>query len=276
MKNNNAIELPSAEYLNTILRCDYDTGVVYWKERPREDFKNQKLYSYFINNTLPNPAGTNKGDGYLIIWLDGKLYRLHRIIWKMYYGEDPKHFIDHINGDRSDNRIVNLRDATHSENNRNRAKISDKNTTGYTGIIYCEARNKYRTVIMYNNKTIHIGEFEDINEARVRRVMLEKALYKEFYAKTDDIEDTEYYKNYIDNLTEEQIKEYTRYKEPKKYQLAKTGYVGVEYVGENSYSARFSYNKIRYYLGTFNTPEEAALARENKLKELKSLNTTET
>lgn len=60
MKNNNAVELPTTEYLNTILRYEPETGLVYWKERPRESFKNNNLYSFFINKTLPKPAGTIK------------------------------------------------------------------------------------------------------------------------------------------------------------------------------------------------------------------------
>lgn len=132
------------------------------------------------------------------------------------------------------------------------------------------------TRICYNNITMTIDYFDSLEEARFRRIIIEKALFKEFYVGDDDFENSEYYINTINNLTEEQLLEYTTFKAPKKYKLAKTGYVGVEYVGENSYSARFAYNKIRYYLGVFNTLEEAALARENKLKELKSLDTNNT
>ena len=74
MKNIKLNELPSQEYLQSLYKYDPETGEVRCKERPRESFKNNHSYTYFLNKTLLNPVGTSKGDGYLIVSIDGVLH----------------------------------------------------------------------------------------------------------------------------------------------------------------------------------------------------------
>src|SRR5690348_8622850 len=64
-------------------------------------------------------AGTPHPDGYVQINIGGRLYLAHRLVWLHVYGEWPIAYLDHINGVRDDNRLINLRPATHSQNKAN-------------------------------------------------------------------------------------------------------------------------------------------------------------
>ncbi|WP_187989797.1 HNH endonuclease [Hafnia alvei] len=93
--------------------------------------------------------------GYGRLCIDGQLYFTHRIIWKLIHGYDPVD-IDHINGIRSDNRISNLRDVSARENNRN-IGLSRRNTSGYTGVVFCKRLKQWRVFIAVDKKKIAGG-----------------------------------------------------------------------------------------------------------------------
>jgi hypothetical protein len=100
-------------------------------------------------------AGSPHNAGYRQICIDYKKHLIHRLVWLYHYGEMPTQ-IDHINGNRSDNRIENLRECTYSQNHGNR-KMSSSNTSGYKGVfldkrdgfwfvyIASEYKGRYRT-----------------------------------------------------------------------------------------------------------------------------------
>jgi HNH endonuclease len=130
---------------------DYEpeTGALSWK---RFDGRNKK-----------GIAGTlDKSNGYLRIGLGGISHGAHRIVWAHFYGQHPCGFIDHINGDRSDNRISNLRIVTRSQNNTNRGP-SSRNKLGVKGVSL--SRGKYRVMIKAGDKHHFIGRFDTIDEA---------------------------------------------------------------------------------------------------------------
>jgi hypothetical protein len=102
--------------------------------------------------------------GYRKMNLLKKSYELHRIAWLIYYGDWPKKNIDHINGDKSDNRICNLRDATVVENARN-SGMSRANTSGHIGVRYYERYGKWRAEIKVNYRNIHLGLFDTMDQA---------------------------------------------------------------------------------------------------------------
>jgi hypothetical protein len=112
-------------------------------------------------------AGSMDGRGYLGIYI-GKLYSSHRLAFLYMTGEFPINDVDHINGERNDNRWENLRHVTRSENHRNR-RLSPKNTSGHTGVIWLKKNRKWAAVAMLNYKKIHIGCFDSIDSAIAAR-----------------------------------------------------------------------------------------------------------
>ena len=113
-------------------------------------------------------AGTFCEDGYRYIRVDRKKYLAHRIAWKLLYGEDPEE-IDHINGNRSDNRITNLRSVSRLENMRNRKRASH-NTSGVTGVCWYKNRSKWRAYISEEL----LGDFDKFEDAVAARKQAEK------------------------------------------------------------------------------------------------------
>ena len=110
-------------------------------------------------------VGTNLSHGrkYLTVQIDGKHYRVHRVIYFMFYGSFPK-VVDHINGDASDNRIENLRAASHSENSWN-AKKTKANTSGIKGVSWHKKCSMWRARIKVQYKEINLGFYKSIQQA---------------------------------------------------------------------------------------------------------------
>lgn len=141
-----------------LFRYDYETGVLYWRRRN----------SNRVPKTLE--AGTQrKSSGYLYVQVHGRFYPVHRVVMLMcygFYGEGLE--VDHINHVRNDNRLVNLRFVTRSENMRN-GSISSNNTTGVTGVYFLKDRKKYMAQIGVNRKLMFLGYFETLEEAAAAR-----------------------------------------------------------------------------------------------------------
>ncbi len=115
-------------------------------------------------------AGTLSHHGYLTVCVNGRSYMVHRIVWLYVHGEWPAQSIDHINGDRSDNRLENLRVADHHQNGYNR-KPSRNSSTGIVGVYWSRHRGLFSADITFQGKTIYLGRFATLNEAvAVRRL----------------------------------------------------------------------------------------------------------
>jgi hypothetical protein len=111
-------------------------------------------------------AGTfRKQDGYCFVSVDGKQYRAHRLAWLYMTGEWPKKEIDHIDGNRINNSIYNLREVSRTENANNTRRPRPGNTSGYLGVTWDKVNKKWRSQIMVAGKSIKIGRFIDKNEA---------------------------------------------------------------------------------------------------------------
>lgn len=105
-------------------------------------------------------VGTPTSKGYRIIGLAGHRVIYHRMAWLLYYGDMPKHTIDHINQVKSDNRIANLRDVTNHENHKN-MKRQFSNTSGFTGVYWNKPTKNWRVKIEVNGRQIHLGYFKE-------------------------------------------------------------------------------------------------------------------
>lgn len=150
--------LPPQDTLLSLLDYSPETGLLKWKSRPELKFGDSSWNATYSGKPALNSMnrlGYNAGS------LNRKAVLAHRVIWKLWHGEDPQE-IDHINGIRSDNRISNLRSVDRGENMKNKKTRKDS-PLGLTGI---STRNgKFRAVIR-NNGTLHyLGTFPNIDDA---------------------------------------------------------------------------------------------------------------
>jgi len=141
----------SQSKLKEKLHYNQDTGVFIWIGTKSNIVKNGDI------------AGTPSGHGYLIVGIKNKKYYLHRLAWLYVYDEIPGD-IDHINHNRSDNRICNLRNVTSKENSKNRSKQSN-NKSGMVGVTWYKNYNKWRSYIKVDGKQISLGYFTQFYEA---------------------------------------------------------------------------------------------------------------
>lgn len=127
-------------------------------------------------------AGCIKGDGYWYVQLDGIRVPIHRAIWIIENGEIPNGYnIDHIDRDKSNNHISNLRLATHAENMRNNgARKNSKSSVN--GVHFCTTVNKWVARITKDRKMINLGSFKDLDEAIWTRQKAEFEMFGEFSA----------------------------------------------------------------------------------------------
>lgn len=114
--------------------------------------------------TVGTKAGCNRGDHYEIVGLDGKQYFVHRLIFLFHNGYLPKE-IDHIDRNPGNNKIENLRAATHAENHRNR-KLMSNNKTNFRGVSFMLiGSKKYQAHICVNKRRKYLGIFNTAKEA---------------------------------------------------------------------------------------------------------------
>lgn len=135
------------------LLCYHANGTFTWRIDRGNQFSKQGAL-----------AGSTRKDGYHQIFIDGRHYATHRLAWLYVFGKWPETDLDHINLDKRDNRIENLRAANDSQNCANRKKPSGM-TSRYKGVHYEPDRRTWRASIRHNYKLINIGRFKSEEEA---------------------------------------------------------------------------------------------------------------
>ena len=161
--------LPPLEELKEFLDYNPDTGIFTWI-KPRKGAR--------LNHVAGSLRTTDKTRGYIYIKFKDALYRANRLAYYMHHGIDPlEKLVDHIDGDKSNNKINNLRLATHLDNQKNR-KLQINSTSGQTGV--CRKRQGWVSYISVDKKRIHLGFFADKEDAVQARIEAEKKYFGEF------------------------------------------------------------------------------------------------
>ena len=176
------MKILTQEIVKTLFEYDKDSGKIFWKERDLSLFKTVSSWKQWNKRYSGKEAGFKNKQGYITIRIfKTKLYMAHRLIWLYCYGKLPDKFIDHINGNPSDNRIKNLREASYADNSRNRHMSNGK--IPFKGVALSDPRclKKYRGYVFLNNKQIHLGTFDTPEEAHAAYCKAAKELHGEFW-----------------------------------------------------------------------------------------------
>lgn len=163
---------PSVDFLKQHIHYDKDTGIF---TRIKDHVKKKYLAG--------SVTGVSRPDGYLQIMIDGKIFLAHRLAWLYEFGKVPDKNIDHINGDKKDNRIANLRSVTQAVNVQNVRKTKGIRThSQFLGVSLANKglckEKPYKARIVVNSKEIHLGTF-DTEENAHQAYILAKRKYHE-------------------------------------------------------------------------------------------------
>jgi hypothetical protein len=167
--------------LRRLVDYDPETGALTFREAWPEMFGESPARSreYRKNTWNSQFAGrpafaSDHGTGYLAGKLLGRTFKAHRVAWAIFYGEIPAGEVDHLNGNRSDNRIANLRVVTKAENQRNAKRRAD-NTSGKTGVSWCERDAAWVVQVQSDGRRLR-RNFKAREDALAYRSELERSL----------------------------------------------------------------------------------------------------
>lgn len=160
----------------TAVAYDPETGLFRAKEAPASSFKDGKRSAQARANLRngmmrDRQCGTQNERGYVRVRILGASVYAHRLAWALTHGQWPNK-IDHINGDRSDNRIANLRSVDSLENGHNQ-RLRKNNTSGVLGVRWNKNAQKWIARIFFNGREINLGAFENRDDAVAARSQAE-------------------------------------------------------------------------------------------------------
>ena len=159
------------ETLRELLTLDADTGRLFWKERGAEWFRDTEgrnaahaCANWNARYAHSEAMTTIGAQGYRVGSIFNKKYAAHRIVFALVHGHWPEAEIDHVDGDRLNNRPGNLRNATRSQNQCNVGTMRS-NTSGAKGVSWDRDREMWRADIMLHYKRKHLGMFKTVKDA---------------------------------------------------------------------------------------------------------------
>ena len=163
----------SPELLRKLLGYDPETGLLWWRVRTPDMFgssntSHRTCKTFNTRYSGKEAFNTDNGDGYRQGTALGIKQFAHRVAWAIHYGEWPDGQIDHQNGNKSDNRIENIRDVSHHENGRNQ-KISIANTSGFTGVYWHKRGQRWCARIRHLDRNVNLGTFSRKGDAIAAR-----------------------------------------------------------------------------------------------------------
>ena len=162
----------SVNELHRLFRLDPESGRLYWRVRTAK------------RTRIGDEAGAlNKRTGYRHVRVAGRIIATHRVVYAMANGALPRLSIDHINGDRLDNRPCNLREATPWQQAANKAPQAN-NKSGAPGVQFQKASNKWMARIQHRRRQIYLGLFASIDDAKEFRDLAASMLFGEFIRST--------------------------------------------------------------------------------------------
>jgi hypothetical protein len=124
-------------------------------------------------------CGWHNARGYLSFRVDGKMHYAHRLAWLHVHGRWPDAMIDHINGEKDDNRITNLREASRSQNLAN-SRVPSNNTSGFKCVSFYKKSGKWTATIMKDAKFTPLGRFETPEAAHAAYMAAAERLFGDF------------------------------------------------------------------------------------------------
>ena len=151
------------QQVKELMYYDRKTGKMFWRHRTDKYIKRDCSRKSWNTKYAGNEIKSIDGKGYYFASIFGKQYGLHRLVWFYVYGKWPK-IIDHINHDKLDNKLCNLRSVTVQQNNMNR-RISANNTSGVFGVYLNKKKNLWCAQMKFNGKTYHLGSSKNKDEA---------------------------------------------------------------------------------------------------------------
>jgi hypothetical protein len=151
------------EYLNECFDADFEAGTLTWKKRPLNHFKNKNAFNVFNAQQAGKTVNTI-ARFYKTVGINYKRYQQHTILFIMYHGYKPFQ-IDHIDGNKLNNSISNLRECTSSQNNMN-SSLQKNSTTKLKGVSFNKRKNKFEASIMANYVKYRLGLFDTAEDAK--------------------------------------------------------------------------------------------------------------
>lgn len=178
--------IPSPDELRQLLAYDPETGKLFWKERGPEWFRDTdgRTAQHACRNWNARYAGQEAftpkdAHGYRIGAIKDVKYKAHRVIWALVHGAWPVGDVDHVNMDRADNRIANLREADRSQNMRNRG-ATRRNSTGLKGVCWDGEKKKWLAQIKLDGRNKYLGRYDTPEEAHAAYVKAATREHGEF------------------------------------------------------------------------------------------------